>query len=257
MYDEISAQYDHFVNWKNRLGFELPFLEGMLGQVKTGGAPLRVLDAACGTAMHAVELARLGYLAAAGDVSAGMVAQARQNAADAGVDVQVEQAGFGGFSRVFGAAAFDAVLCLGNSLPHLLTLTDLEAALADFAACLKPGGLLLIQNRNFDSVLKKQERFMDPQSYRLEQQEEIFVRFYDFRPDGLLNFHMLTLERTGETWKQQVTTSQLYPQRSQEIQQALVRAGFGKVSLFGGLNGTPYAPEKSPNTVAGAFLPAA
>lgn len=255
MYDEISSIYDHFVNWKNRLAFEMPFIEAQLARVQTGSRPLRVLDAACGTAMHAIELAQRGYSAAGADISAGMIAQARANAEAAGVKLDLAQAGFGELTSAFGTRAFDAILCLGNSLPHLLSLADLEAALADFAASLKPGGVLLIQNRNFDAVLKKQDRFMDPQSYRQGDEEQIFLRFYDFRPDGLLDFHMLTLNRATEGWKQQFTSSQLYPLRRDELEQALLRVGFKDVSLYGGLNGSVFDENASPNTVVTAFLP--
>ena len=57
MYDDFSFDYDRFVDWPGRLAAELAFVEGQLQAV---GAR-RVLDAACGTGMHALELARRGY----------------------------------------------------------------------------------------------------------------------------------------------------------------------------------------------------
>jgi 2-polyprenyl-3-methyl-5-hydroxy-6-metoxy-1,4-benzoquinol methylase len=148
MYDGLSADYDRFVDWKSRLAAELPFIER---ELRMAGMR-RVLDVACGTGMHAVALARRGYKVVGTDLSAGMVERARVNATAAGVDVRFEVAGFGELGTQVGAD-FDALLCLGNSLPHLLTPVDLAAALSDFAACLQPGGLLLVQNRNFDAVL--------------------------------------------------------------------------------------------------------
>ena len=155
MYDSFSSDYDRFVNWPNRLNFELPFIEREIQAVGTPHAPARVLDAACGTGMHAVALAKRGYRAAGADISAGMVARAAANAAEAGVEIPFVPAGFGQLALAFrqnnpAYLPFDALLCLGNSLPHLLTPSDLSAALADFGVCLRPGGLLLIQNRNFE-----------------------------------------------------------------------------------------------------------
>ena len=150
MYDDFSSDYDRFVDWPGRLAAELPFIEHQLQAV---GAR-RVLDAACGTGMHALALARRGYAAVGADLSPGMIARARANAAAAGVDVPFEVAGFGELNARVGTG-FDALLCLGNSLPHLLAPAGLESALADFAACLRPGGLVLIQNRNFDAVLSR------------------------------------------------------------------------------------------------------
>jgi len=255
MYDEISSQYDHFVNWKNRLEFEMPFLERQLEGVLTGSRPLRILDAACGTAMHAIEFARRGYIAAGADNSAGMIAHARKNTAEAGVQVELKQAGFGEIANAFGNSAFDAIICLGNSLPHILSMPDLRSSLQDFAASLKPGGGLIIQNRNFDAVMASKERFMEPQTYRRGDQEEIFVRFYDFLPNGLINFHMLTLERQSEGWKQRVTTSQLYPLLKDELHAALQGAGFINIRFYGSLGGADFHTQSSPNTVVVAYLP--
>ncbi|NIN09754.1 MAG: methyltransferase domain-containing protein, partial [Planctomycetales bacterium] len=168
--------------------------------------PLEVLDSACGTGMHAIALAQRGYTAAGADVSAPMIERARANARASSAPVRFETAGFGELAEVFGQRAFDALLCLGNSLPHLLTDADLTAALDDFAACLRPSGLLLIQNRNFDAVLAHRERWMEPQAHREDETEWLFLRFYDFDPDGLITFNVVTLRREGTgPWTQRVT----------------------------------------------------
>lgn len=52
---------------------------------------------------------------------------------------------------------FDAVLCMGNSFAELLDTDgdqrDQKLALQHFVRCLKPGGLLLIDHRNYDSII--------------------------------------------------------------------------------------------------------
>ena len=232
MYDDFSSDYDRFVDWPGRLAAELSFIERELQAV---GAR-RVLDAACGTGMHTIALAQRGYETVGTDLSVGMVERARVNATTAepvlngagGVAARFEVAGFGELARTFGVdAGFDALLCLGNSLPHLLTPTDLAAALYDFAACLRPGGLLLIQNRNFDAVLASRQRWMDPQSHREKDSEWLFVRFYEFESDGTLTFNMVTLRRGGVgAWNQQVTSTRLCPLRQEELTAALAEAGF-------------------------------
>lgn len=53
---------------------------------------------------------------------------------------------------------FDAVICLGNSFSHLLdTYGDQRAhkqAFENFRKCLKPGGLLVIDHRDYEPILK-------------------------------------------------------------------------------------------------------
>lgn len=248
MYDQFSLDYDRFVNWNNRLSYELPFLERTLK-----GRP-RVLDATCGTGMHALALARLGFSASGADLSAGMIERARANAADAGLAVDFRAAGFGELARSFapgtGKPEFDAVLCLGNSLPHAVGPGALEGALRDFAACLKPGGLLLLQNRNFDAVIRTQQRWMEPQAHREGENEWLFQRFYDFLPSGFIQFNMITLRREGmQPWQQHVASSLLRPLTQSDLAAALPAAGFDAVQWFGGLSGEPFDGSASGNLV--------
>lgn len=53
---------------------------------------------------------------------------------------------------------FDAVLCLGNSFAHMLDSfgdqREQKQAIKNFEKCVKPGGLLLIDHRNYDSIME-------------------------------------------------------------------------------------------------------
>jgi glycine/sarcosine N-methyltransferase len=254
MYDTFSIDYDRFVNWDERLVFELPFLQQQLNSLSPAlDQPLRVLDAACATGRHAIALAQLGYSAAGADFSSGMVTRAQANADSAGLTVPFVVAGFGGLANATvlrPLLPFDAVLCLGNSLPHVLTSPDLIATLTDFAHCLRPGGRLVIQSRNFDAVLAQRERWMEPQSHREGEREWIFLRFYDYNPDGLIAFNIFTLYRAGSgAWEQRVTTTHLWPQRQAELTAALKSAGFEDLALYGSLGGSIFDPAASGNLV--------
>lgn len=245
-YDNFSSDYDRFVNWPSRLELELPFLEK---QLKAANAR-RILDAACGTGMHAIALAKLGFEVAGADLSEKMIARAEVNAKATDVSVQFKAVGFGRLSAAFGSQSLDALLCLGNSLPHLLSAKDLQNALVDFSSCLKPGGLLILQNRNFDAVMKNRQRWMEPQSTRGGNDEWLFLRFYDFEPDGLINFNILTLKRQGEQgWQQSILSTPLRPILSGELQSGLEKAGFTGITLFGDLAGSPFNADSSGNLV--------
>lgn len=254
MYDAFSLTYDRFVNWQARLAAEMPFLERQLQSSGSGDAgPYHILDAACGTGMHAIALAQRGYQVAGADLSQPMIDRARQNAAASSVAVRFEAAGFGRLQPVFAPERFDALLCLGNSLPHLLTLLGLYSALDDFAACLRPGGLLLIQNRNFEAVMAQRQRWMEPQAQREDGREWLFLRCYDFDLDGLITFHVITLYREGEgAWQQQVTSTRLRPLYQVELLEALSAAGFEAVTCYGSTGGEEFDPSSSGNLVVSA-----
>lgn len=235
-YDHLSSLYDRFVDWPARLSYELPFLEG---QLREEGAR-RVVEAACGTGHHAIALARAGYEVVGTDLSEGMIARAREEARRAGVQAAFYVAGFGHISQVIATPA-DALLCLGNSLPHALDAGSLAETLSDFRAALRPGGLLLIQQRNFDRLQRTQERFMPLQSSREGEQEWLFFRFYDFLEDGLIRFHMIVFQRDENGgWTTQREETFLRSYSAGELVWALERAGFEDIALFGSMAGAPF-----------------
>ncbi|MGC8879048.1 MAG: class I SAM-dependent methyltransferase [Anaerolineae bacterium] len=246
LYDSFSDTYDHFVNWTQRLAYEMAFIEHQLARV---GAH-RVLDAACGTGRHAIALAQAGYAVTGTDLSASMIERARHNATEMAVNqVHFVVAGFGQLRQVVDGY-YDAVLCLGNSIPHVLTEAQLHATLADFAAVLRPGGLLLIQNRNFDAVMRVRNRWMTPQWYRQEGQEQLFIRFYDFNPDGTLTFNVLVLERKNdEGWSQRAEATRLRPWLSSELRRALEEDGFTQCTFWGDMTGSPFDVANSGDLV--------
>jgi ubiquinone/menaquinone biosynthesis C-methylase UbiE len=71
-YDRWSLVYDHDAN--PLVALEEPFMREQLGSVQG----VAVLDLGCGTGRHAVWLANAGAIVTALDISAGMLAQARQ-----------------------------------------------------------------------------------------------------------------------------------------------------------------------------------
>ncbi len=57
----------------------------------------------------------------------------------------------------FPEAGFDCVICIGNSFAHLPDFdgeskTHIQA-LTNFRDCLRPGGILLIDHRNYDNIV--------------------------------------------------------------------------------------------------------
>jgi SAM-dependent methyltransferase len=251
MYDQFASDYDRFVNWDNRLAFEIPLIEKILAEIKeSAGEPLHILDAACGTGMHALALAKAGHKVSGADFSQEMIKKAKLNAETAQLDLPFENVGFGALASVFGESRYDALVCLGNSLPHLLDDAALEAAIFDFFTCLKPGGLLLIQNRNFDEVMLKKNRWMEPQAYQDGDDQWIFKRFYDFNPDGTIGFNIVNLYRKGDSdWKSEVVSTLLKPQLRDDLQLKVSQAGFNQVQSYGSLGRDSFDPQTSGNLI--------
>jgi SAM-dependent methyltransferase len=113
-----------------------------LDQYVPNGA--RVLDAGCGPGRFALDLARRGACLTLVDISQTQLDLARQNLASAGLLEKVEA-----FCcldivdlQTLPDASFDVVVCYGGGISY--TCERYEAALAELARVLRPGGTLLI-----------------------------------------------------------------------------------------------------------------
>ena len=140
------------------------------------------------------------------------------------------------------ATAFDAVLCLGNSLPHLLTQADLVAALRSMAGVLRPGGLLILQNLNYDLRWQKQPRWFAAQGGELDGQQVLVWRFADYdMPAGRIDFHIALFRRGERDWKVDVHTTPQRPLFQVDLLAALAEAGFGEAQTYARMT-TPSEP---------------
>jgi len=239
LWDTFSADYDRFVDWEQRLARELPFLEGLLA---AHGAR-SVLDVACGTGQHAIALAQRGYQVAGADVSQEMIRGARKNAEEAGVVVDFRVAGFGALSQAL-ARQYDALLCLGNSLPSVPDEEGLGRALEDMAQVLRPGGLLIIQNLNYDRLWRQRQRFLPLETHRQDGQEWLFLRFMDFH-ERSLTFNMVVLHKQNSSWDYWAEGTELRPIFAEQLTEELRRAGFAGPETYGDYSGQPYDPDES------------
>jgi len=155
-YTEISERYDWiFSEWDEVTRRHADELAPLLAQHEVG----TVLDCACGTGLQAVGLALRGYAVTGCDLTPAMLARAQGRADRLGLSIPLVQCDFRGLGSKI-PDAFDAVICMGNSLPHLMTDGDILAALRSMRARVRPGGLLVIGTRDYDRLLAERTRFI-------------------------------------------------------------------------------------------------
>ena len=134
----------------------------------------------------------------------------------------------------------DAVVCMGNSLPHLLTDDDLAATLAGFHSMLAPGGITVIQLLNYQRLLAAGERVVGV----TRSGDSHYLRFYDFGTD-LIQFNILEMHWTGSECEHHLHQTPLRPYTAADLEPALAEADFVNVEVFGGLDLSEFQPAES------------
>ncbi|XP_049865389.1 glycine N-methyltransferase [Pectinophora gossypiella] len=137
----------------------------LIGLLKKHGCK-KILDTACGTGIDSMMLVDEGFNVVSIDASDKMLKHALKARWDKRKDLKydewvIEEANWETLPRdienLMPGTQFDAVICLGNSFAHLLDEFGDQRmqrmCLQNFAKCLKPGGLLLIDHRNYDAMI--------------------------------------------------------------------------------------------------------
>ncbi|MHB1001554.1 MAG: methyltransferase domain-containing protein [Armatimonadota bacterium] len=247
LYDNLAEAYDLLISWKRRLRRERPFFIRIF---KEFGVK-RILDTACGTGMHAIAFHDWGYYVIGTDISGNMVEKSKENAGNR--NIEFIQAGFTEMEKVGGM--FDAVTCLGNSLPHVLTDEGLDESLKSMFDVLVPGGIVVIHSNNYDRILALRERFMPLARGVKDGREYLFMRFFDFHENGLLTFNVVTMLKKAGEWQMFPDASTHRPITRDLLTGRLEKAGYVNINVYGGYPDQPFNPLESDNLIVVAQKP--
>lgn len=210
-------KWDELIDWEARTRTEGSFF---IDHLKQRGAR-NVLDVATGTGFHSICLIEAGFEVVSADGSAQMLFQAFANARRRGHVLRTVKADWRMLNRDI-HGRFDAIVCLGNSFTHLFDENDRRKALAEFYSALRHDGVLIIDQRNYDSILdngysSKHTYYYcgDDVSVRPEHVDEGLARFEYGFPDGS-KYHL-----------------NMYPLRKDYTRRLLSEVGFQTIDTFG------------------------
>lgn len=149
-YDDIAEYYDLiYDDWEASMRRQGSFLAAMLGGPRA--SPARVLDVSAGIGTQALPLAAAGYDVVARDLSSGAVRRLQREAVRRGLDIDAAPADMRSVADTV-VGPFDAVLSMDNSVPHLLTDSDILTAFRGFRSLLSAEGVVLISVRDYAAV---------------------------------------------------------------------------------------------------------
>jgi ubiquinone/menaquinone biosynthesis C-methylase UbiE len=238
-YDEIADEYDEITGLAGRVAQAEAFIKELGSRHPIAS----VLDIACGTGLYAILMAKAGIEAVGVDISQSMLDKAGQHAGEAAVTVQWTQASMQEVAARLDRQ-FDAVLCMGNSIPHLLDDDSLDAAIGGFVKMLRPGGVVAIQVLNYARILARAERIVEIN--RAADRE--YVRFCDFLGDTV-RFNILEITWQGDRCEHRLHSSILRPYRADELSACLKVHGADNVTVYSGLGLERFEPAQSDTAV--------
>ena len=220
-------KWDELIDWDRRADSEGQFFIDIL----RARGKQTVMDVACGTGFHSVRLTQAGFDVTAADGSAAMLAKAFANGQARGLILKTVQADWRWLNRDI-QGRYDAIICLGNSFTHLHDEQDRRRALAEFYAALKHDGILILDQRNYDSMLDNGFSTKHKYYYCGDQvtaepahvDEGLCRMVYSF-PDG------------------EEFTLNMCPIRRNYVRRLLSEAGFERVRTYGDFQET-YAAEE-------------
>jgi len=234
-YDALAPDYDLMTGAMKRLNVETAVLSDLVRDFGIAKA----IDAGCGTGLHTCILAQLGVEVIGVDVSAEMLVHASARAREMKVNVRFCRSAFAEMDME-GTAVVDGVFCLGNSLTHLLTSSDVTQSLRSFFRALKSEGLLFLQILNYQRILSQKNRVQNVR----EEGGRLFIRFYDFEHE-LIRFNILALEKGTGGFLHRLHSVELNPLRAAELDRSLSDTGFREIRMFGNIKRDPFGPDSS------------
>lgn len=233
-----NEAYTALAAWYDRLNADLDYgaWADFLCEcfVRCGVSPKLVLDLACGTGCMTMELAERGMDMIGSDLSADMLAEAKNRAMDAGKDILFVCQDMCELN-LYGTV--DAVVCCLDSVNYLTSTAQLEGCFSGVARYLNDGGVFVF---DVNTPHKFRDIYGD-RDYILEADGVLCAWQNDFNPKtGLCHFDLsLFIEGADGRYRRcdERQTERCWSKRT--LTQILDRVGMELVGIYGDYAFTP------------------
>lgn len=242
-YNQIAPFYDYMIQWEERLQHEDQFFNHLFREQMTQS----VLDLGCGTGEHVLHWAEMGLNATGIDSSIDMISLAKEKAVNMDVDVEFLCLPIDQFAGKL-EEKFDLIVCIGNTLPHIIDQAKLKQLFHSIALSLNPFGSVVLHLHNYEPLLEVQKRDFPVKSKMIEDTEYVFIRFYDYHKDKLM-FNLISAVKENGSWISKSHSVYHYPWMLQELKDTALEAGFKTVMAYGDFAFADFVPTESENLI--------
>lgn len=245
LFGDLTDVYEAMVDWPKRLANEGPFYRRLFEQV---GVEC-VVDVACGTGHHAAMFHSWGLRVEGADLSPAMIERARTHFGEpAGLHWRVR-----GFDQpIEPQEPLDAAICVGNSLALAPDMTTVQRALAEMAAAVRPGGLLVVHVLNLWRLADGPCMWQKCQRATLAQGEALIVKgVHRCGTRGYVDLVVTALDGKVQMQSESVPFLGL---ETAELERIARSARAREVQFFGGYQDQPYERQQSVDLLMVALI---
>ncbi|MFQ5924306.1 MAG: class I SAM-dependent methyltransferase [Anaerolineales bacterium] len=191
-----------------------------------------VLDLACGPGRHSVELARKGLKVVGVDLSQFLLEKAKERANAAGVEVEWIHDDMRSFKR---PASFDLCLSMFTSFGYFDEKKDDVAVIRNIYESLNEGGVCLVDVVGKEWLAKH----FQPTTSRELDDGTLMIERHEIVDDWsrIRNRWIMLKEGKAEEYLFEHTVYS-----AQELKDRFADVGFGRVEVYGDLEGAEYGP---------------
>ncbi|MEK7091947.1 MAG: class I SAM-dependent methyltransferase [Patescibacteria group bacterium] len=158
---DLVNMWREFIDWDKRRVGENNFLINQFQKYNVK----KIFDASLGDGCDSIYLLKQSYVVISNEIDQTFLNKALENAKEEKVELKITTLDWRNLDTELSEESFDAVVLLGNSLTYLFSKQDQLKALSQFKRILKKGGILVIDERNYQYILDNKDKILNGEFY--------------------------------------------------------------------------------------------
>ena len=233
----LVEMWGDYIDWNKRREMEKGWLVNQLKRFNCK----KIFDSCVGDGCDAIYLIKQGFNVVGNDIDEVFIQKALQNVKKENVQLKIVNLDWRELTKEIPEQSFDAVLCTGNSLYCLFGRENQIKALKQFYTILKKGGILIIDERNYQYVLDNREEILKQKPHTtgcMYYGKRVYGRIIEIKDDRI-KYKLCDKEKDKKA-----AFVIMQPFRRGELKENLEKVGFQKIEQY-----SDYQPGKKPEAI--------